>query len=402
MGKVVFVEPDPFLGSRKKANDFVPDYYAANQAAYTTEEGAQKVLDQYSVSRPLTGIVPKPNTHAIVQIKTADGKTVKVFNRLGAETENGVTVKTSASSDPASNVWTDWLLQSVHEERAEKTQIVETFGDTFLYAFGQRPRVLSFSGILFNTADYNWRAIFWENWDRFFRASQLIRMNARMYIYYDEVLVEGYPMNAAADQVAADNQVMSFNFNFFVTNYVNLVAQAGFQSVRSNVASIVRAGYSQSEYEDFEIKTNTGRLTDLLPVIGKFPKEGFLGGFVGDSANRTALAVNMLIGNTSPNALTAIAVNSAVYEMERWRNDTVKEQEDKFGLVRGETNQWFGFLSSIIESRAPTIVTNPLSTAIGEGQVNSAQLVKAVQLGMDPSNALGEGANAYGIFVTGG
>ena len=58
-----------------------------------------------------------------------------------------------AQGNPAAAAWTDWILQGVREARMEKTQVVETFGDSYLYAFGEKPRVLAFQGLLMNTAD---------------------------------------------------------------------------------------------------------------------------------------------------------------------------------------------------------------------------------------------------------
>ena len=256
--KVVFIEPDPFAGNLKTLakEAYVPRPYALKNIDYVEKEldvsdgnlvYNSKFNRTLTASRPLSGIVVKPNTHATVQVRTAEGNVIKVFNRLGRETDDNVTFsKPPDGSTPNDDVWTDWLLQSVHEERAEKTQIVETFGETYLYAFGQRPRVLAITGILFNTQDYNWRSIFWKNWDEYFRATQLIRRNARMYIMFDDILVEGYPMNAAADQTSADQHVMSFSFSFFVTNYINLVAEATSKVLGIILRRLFEQGYRQT------------------------------------------------------------------------------------------------------------------------------------------------------------
>lgn len=234
-----------------------------------------------AVSRPLNGIAVKPNTHAYVQVIQSDQKVVKVFNQLGMPLDYAMsgqpdpkdetpsrlsregfglpkdssgavipqgTIANIASAlgdrtdyndraatragsggmgvdehgNPLAQAWTDWILQSVRESRAEKTQLVETFGDSYLYAFGEKPRILAFQGLLMNTADYNWRGVFWENWDKFFRASRLIEMDARIYISWEDIIVEGYPIQAQAQESASSPNAMSFSFNMYVTNYFNI------------------------------------------------------------------------------------------------------------------------------------------------------------------------------------
>lgn len=400
-----FVEPDPFLGSAKRAADYIPNFYKG--ASQTLNDGAaKKYLARNDVSRPLSGIQIKPNTHATVEIKTADGKTVKVFNRLGRETEDGQNIPyaSEASGSPAADAWTDWLLQGVHEERAEKTQIVETFGDTYLYAFGQRPRVLSFTGLLLNTVDYNWRAIFWENWDKYFRATQLVRANARMYIYFDEILVEGYPLNAAADQSSADGNVISFNFTFFVTNYINLTAQSGFEQARNNITNVVRAGYADAATE-YSYLAPSKRLLDLVPGLDTFSvsdSNPMLKTLLGTAGSNLITAINIATGATSPKQLTSAPLSMALDQLALWREQGISRIEELGGLQRGEINTWFGFLSQILSAAAPVVTKNPASKYLLTGGVNKMSLSKAIQEGLDPTNSLGQGAKAFGIFATGG
>jgi hypothetical protein len=396
---VVFVEPDPFLGSAKRAADYIPSFRKSVRNTTDTKQAAANV-NYGTVSRPLSGIQIKPNTHATVEIKTAAGDTLKVLNRLGRETEDGQPLAnaTKASGEPNSDVWTDWLLQGVHEERAEKTQIVETFGDTYLYSYGQRPRVLAFTGLLLNTSDYNWRAIFWENWDKYFRATQLMRANARMYIYFDEILVEGYPLNAAADQSVSDNSVISFNFSFFVTNYINLTAESGFEEARNNITEIAKAGYADAVGE-FSYLAPSKRLVNLLPgssAVGVATNALLFS----NASDSLANAINIASGTSSAKQMTSAPLSAALGQLALWREQGIAQFEQSNGLVRGDVNTWFGFLSQILEDKAPIVANNPASRFFASGEVSKPLLSRAVQLGLDPSNALGEGAKAYGIFVT--
>lgn len=412
--KIAFLEPDPFVNGIKNAQAFSPRLYNGSfnpkDTYYTsrsidTSASADSLISggnlvftsefnrTVTAARPLNGIMVKPNTHAVVHIRTAGGEVVKVFNRLGRETEDGVSFsKPPDGTTPNDDVWTDWLLQSVHEERTEKTQIVETFGETYLYAFGQHPRVLAFTGILLNTLDYNWRSIFWKNWDEFFRATQLIRANARMYITFDDVIVEGYPMNAAADQTSADPHVMSFSFSFFVTNYVNLTAQNGFKAIRDNINEVVRAGLSadytqtgtaygalglplDTQLPMNDLSTNRRPLfSALIPDViqnllykgDSIPKQLSrlaLGNDVDTTVAKAILATTQNgYAETQATSLVNTILDSALTNLSLYKHSLFAKLEDSIGANQGSINTWFGFLADIIEKK-----TNlPPSTSIAK------------------------------------
>lgn len=283
----VFVQPDPFLNVSRNLADFIPtwqdvgaDLKKAVSPDKTYEESLKAIRE---VGRPLQGISVKPNTHAFLQVIGQDGKPIAVLNQIGnvsstlsagggvhqfpgtmPETSEGSksplnsmvnTAKTmvglgggnvnypESGGEQRKDAWTDWILQTVREQRAEKTQIVETFGRSYLYAFGERPRVLSFTGVLLNTVDYNWRSVFWQNWDEYFRATKLLELGARVYISWDDILVEGYPLNAVAGESATVPNTMQFSFEFFVTNYTSLSAKAQFKASAAETIALSKTGY---------------------------------------------------------------------------------------------------------------------------------------------------------------
>jgi len=290
---IALIEPDPFLAEGKRMADYIPigRYQAlglpldiAAGDLFGTE-AVGRFSEMLAVARPFLGTESKPNATAFVQVVRSNGSTVKVLNRLGkgmreyysgdvdsslVSQEHGrlsqdAWAKTNgdyndgrifhenigegpegavarSQSGQMKDAWTDWILQTVKETRVEKTQLIETFGDNYLYVFGERPRTLSFQGILLNTADYNWRAEFWENWDFYFRATKLVQLDARMYISWDDVLVEGYPISANAHESAESPNAMVFSFNFYVTSYTSLAAKGGFENEKRRRQATMRSG----------------------------------------------------------------------------------------------------------------------------------------------------------------
>jgi len=241
--------PDPWAANTEDLRSLIPSI----EVHINAEEGNTATLaftpagtsPTGNVRRPLNGISVKPNTYAYITVVQSDGTFLKVFNDLGSTVpppSDPVTLlkrEAEDTSKPKSRYWTDWFLTNVSETRQEKIQIVETFGDTVLHLFGERPRVLQFTGFLMNSQDFNWRAQFWENYDRFFRATKLVEKDARVFIGFDDILVSGYPINATARQSANDPHKIQFSFSFLVSTYNNTYMQnlGTLQALQSGITS---------------------------------------------------------------------------------------------------------------------------------------------------------------------
>jgi hypothetical protein len=118
--------------------------------------------------------------------------------------------------------WTNFMLQSVQESRVEKQQMIETFGDTYVWFFGESPRFLDVQAIVLNSNDFNWEAEFWANYERYFRGTKLTELGARLYLCYDDTIVEGYMMNAQAQKTAQQPLEVPIAFRLFVTGSTNV------------------------------------------------------------------------------------------------------------------------------------------------------------------------------------
>lgn len=158
--------------------------------------------------RPLRGLEIKDDTYAILKVVTSDGQEIKLIN--------------SSSEDGKSTEYSNFILQSVQEARMEKHQIVETFGESYIYFFGEAPRFLDVSAVLVDSLDFNWAAEFWENYDRYFRGTRLVEMGARTYMFYEDNIVEGYMLNATAVKTSETPLMVQLSFRLYLTNYSNI------------------------------------------------------------------------------------------------------------------------------------------------------------------------------------
>jgi hypothetical protein len=169
---------------------------------------------QVNVRRPLRGLQIKKDTYAVLKVLTATGEEVSLFDSSSSLAYGGVGLSQGGISN--------FIIQQLQETRVEKQQIVETFGEDYIFFFGERPRFINVSGVLLNTADFNWKSEFWANYEKYLRGTKLVENNARLYLYFDDIVVEGYLVQASTTQQAVKPYHLPFNFQMFVSNYAIL------------------------------------------------------------------------------------------------------------------------------------------------------------------------------------
>jgi len=203
------------------------DAFAGNITSLNVNSG----IVQPPVRRPLRGIEIKDDRYATLRVIKADGTDIpfldsgSIRSKSQAGSANLQQNTAPGSSSAASSIiYSNFILQNVDDARQEKSQLMETFGDTYVFFFGERPRILQVSGLLFNTLDFNWRSEFWKNYETVFRGTKLVEQNARLYLQWDDIIVEGYVLGAQAQDVADLPYHIPFSFTLFVTNHTYLSA----------------------------------------------------------------------------------------------------------------------------------------------------------------------------------
>lgn len=199
-----------------------------------TLEGGKS--SQIAVRRPYRGIQIKEDTYATLRVVDGDNRVLPLIS------------SSAYTGDPGQvDDYADFVMQRVEQQRTEKQQIIETFGDSYVFFFGERPTVLTISGMLINTADFNWRAQFWENYEHHLRGSKLVQRNARVYLAYDTVVVEGYPFAASAVDDSELPYGIPFTMQLLVTNYYDFsnVGTTLFPGQGSNMSSLLDAANAE-------------------------------------------------------------------------------------------------------------------------------------------------------------
>jgi hypothetical protein len=197
----------------------VPDRFKVGEKKLLDKATSDKTSSENHIRRPVRGIVYKDDSFATLRVVAGSGEPVKIID-AGSRRKEGNDFMT-VGNKRATDIYSNFFIQQVNEERAEKQQILETFGEPFIFLFGERARVVSFQGVLLNTFDFNWEAEWWHNYDNYLRGTKCVENDARVFISFDETIVTGYIIASSAVKTADQRNHVQFQFQMFVTGYTN-------------------------------------------------------------------------------------------------------------------------------------------------------------------------------------
>lgn len=235
-------------------------------------EAASETRANRNVRRPFRGIELKKDTYATIKVIDALNNPVPFVDSSAPPSEEGGTIGQSIE-------YSNFILQGVQEQRVEKQQIVETFGEDYIFFFGERPRIYNFTALLLNTRNFNWKSEWWKNYEDILRGTRLLERNARMYIYFDDVVIEGYMLTAQAMASVEDPYKLPLSFQVFCTNY----------SIIGDVGSIFTPRYADTLAERSPTPSPTTAAPDDQDIVAADARSSVAGqnsltGFLADAA----------------------------------------------------------------------------------------------------------------------
>ena len=265
MCPIVLLEKDPFVDAEASASE---NAFESN----------------VNVRRPVYGMT----------VKEARFAYMSVYQDTAAATEGIVPISLVDSSAPGgfSESNHNFILQSVQETRQERVQIVETFGDHFAFFYGEKPIVLQVSGILFNTADFNWNNEWLRNYDEFLRGTKCVEHRARVFLGWDDVLAQGYILSSSIVYSAEQPNVCPFSFQMLLSKPpldMSIVKQessydaSGYRLSTTTESDYVGGGRSRSRVSVMGSLVNgaedaraldSGMLVEYLSPLHDFGKRG--------------------------------------------------------------------------------------------------------------------------------
>lgn len=138
--------------------------------------------------------------------------------------------KGKAQSADLIPAYSKFILDSVQESHTERSQIVETFGDFYVFMFGQRPPVYNFSGTLINAKNASWVTDFMYMYETYLRGTRCVDNNAVAIITYGGRQIEGLILNTSNQTAAATEAGVPFQFSIvvFERRYYNFSPDMGY------------------------------------------------------------------------------------------------------------------------------------------------------------------------------
>jgi len=220
--------------------------------AFSTLTVGQHATDLLAqVRRPLRGTNRKEDIYAKISISRENGKTVDIE---------------TSSSKKLAPYTSNFLIQQYSEVRSEKSQILETFGESYVYFFGERTPVMQFSGELLNTEDFNWKMEFMELYDKYLRGTKLVSSRTRVILTIDGLLFGGYLMDVRMDRTSAEPDRIPFSFTMVITNRNNLTTTRSHTGKQIPVA-IANVPTKQMNYTEIKAKKPASFFGKVLGAI---------------------------------------------------------------------------------------------------------------------------------------
>jgi hypothetical protein len=163
-----------------------------------------------AVRRPTLGVVPKENTYASLSLVSDMD-----YKDLPMPTDNTL-YDSLLGTTKNSRITTNFMITNASQQRVENFQIMQTFGKTYLFFFGEKPTSVAIQGYLLNSRDFNWRNDFLRNYQEVLRASKATAEGRIAVLAYDDFVIQGYILNLS---IADDNEMRElsrFTFEFLV------------------------------------------------------------------------------------------------------------------------------------------------------------------------------------------
>jgi len=185
------------------------------------------------VRRPTRGVQLKKETFATLAV---NGNEAFKLRNSSAPTADQV------------HFTSNFLLQSVHESRQEKFQPISTFGATYGFFFGEQPRFVNCQAILLNTADFQWEAEWWANYDQYLRGTRLVDRGVNVTLTYEDVMLEGYLISADVSKGEPNTWVANLSFSMWVIQVHYLIGA----DVGANKIASIHTAITPTEWDAFD------------------------------------------------------------------------------------------------------------------------------------------------------
>ena len=167
--------------------------------------GTFKAARDAATRRPTRGFQLKSDTPATISVLDAAGVGRELYN-------------SSAKDGSRVSFTTNFLVQSVDIPRSEKMQLVQTFGPTYGFFFGEQPIFLQVSALVLDSEDFPWAAEWWANYDENLRGTRLVDRGVQVYFEIEDFVYAGYLTSSRQGKAATSLLEVPISMSMWVTS----------------------------------------------------------------------------------------------------------------------------------------------------------------------------------------
>jgi hypothetical protein len=217
--------------TNKDQKDYPLDYYRDGRVV--------EVPDKDPKNPPKKILMPEPRQietlGATSNYKKENLCTIRAITGTGAVDKDGNLTSPRKNAVPP---YLKFFLTGVDAPRSERYQVVETFGDWYIFFYGERPPVYTFTGVLLNTPNYNWLNEFDFFYDAFLRGTAATRNVTRIFITYGFQQVQGHLLDFAHSIRADNDMAVQFQLRMAVVKRFALTPDNGNRATDSFISNL--------------------------------------------------------------------------------------------------------------------------------------------------------------------
>lgn len=111
-----------------------------------------------------------------------------------------------------------FLLRQYSSRADERVQVFQAInGDVSMYFFGERPRIYSFSGIMYDTYNQQWANKLMRDYDSKLRGTKSIENRTEVCIVYEDKFLQGFVLNLTISKNAELLSGVQFTLDYILT-----------------------------------------------------------------------------------------------------------------------------------------------------------------------------------------
>lgn len=181
---------------------------------------------------------------------------------------------------------TNFVLQAMGETDSEKFQVLDNFGELpQIFMFGRRPRIYTYSGMLWNHSENNWKDEFKYTYKTYLRGTKCVEYGVKVLLTFDRSVRMGYILNANINQNAETEMAVPFSFSMFIedekelidvdsidpssTNNTESSVESAFYLVGLQKKAVTAKANERQTAIDKKLKINKNKDKDIVPNTDK-------------------------------------------------------------------------------------------------------------------------------------